>query len=111
MNRELTNLEGFLVIALLVCGVVATLAMTTGCASWKPVKAYDVKPFRVEVGSPEYVQTMRDVLGDDGKSVRGFYHKVTRTAYVPYGIGDMPDFHVVGHEVAHLPEFKGDWHE
>ena len=60
MNRELTNLEGVMVLVILALGAV----LASGCATANtPLREYEVKPFTLIVASPEYIQTAWESTG------------------------------------------------
>ena len=123
MKRELTNFEWLFGLVRLGVSIATLIVLSTlgfvGCASaWKPVKQYEVKPFSIVMGSHDFINQMRQALDPQaGVEVDGFIHYPSRTVYVPYSIkkddngNDKPDFEVLGHEVWHLPELGGRWHE
>ena len=91
--------------------------LLAGCTTWKPVREYHVQLFTLSVGSAEYVQAVWESYGNHGKQVGGFMHYPSRTIYVPYSVkptrrGEAkPNFEVLGHEVWHLDELGGRWHD
>ena len=113
MRQKLTNLQGFVVVVLLIAGAVA-LSVCTGCATqhYAP-QTYEVKAFTLIVGSPEYVQSMWEAKTGRICCVGGFYEYETRTMYVERDKWhpERPVFEYFGHEVWHLPELGGRFHK
>ena len=88
---------------------------TSGCATVPEVyRVYQIEAFTLVVGSQGYIQRMYEErsLGDD-RDVGGFYDPSTRTIYVDGERHDrtIPKMYELGHEVTHLPELRGNWHD
>jgi hypothetical protein len=76
-----------------------------GCAS-QPDKLYRIdKPVTIVVRDGEAIGRSMS-----RETVRGTCLPDVRWLQVPWD-GDHPDFYVLGHEIWHLPELGGDFHE
>lgn len=78
-----------------------------------PTQTFEVQPFTIVLASPQYINDRWLEFPEEFRqrgTVKGFFNKLTRTMYIPYGYGDKFDAEVLQHEFRHLPEIEGDFH-
>ena len=104
-SHRILALAVWLGLALLVGGL-------TGCATGKAPKEYNTESFMIIVADRAEVQAAWDSYNfHKRQQVYGFCDPMTRTMWVQRGYGGLPDFAVLGHEVWHLEELGGNFHE
>ena len=108
--RLLTYREyGCIVIAIL-C-VTIGVQLTTGCAT-HGTQEYGVEAFTLVVADRGAVQAAYETYQfHHRQQVSGFYDCYKREMWVERGYGGRPDFATLGHEIWHLEELGGNWHE
>lgn len=111
MNYLLSYRAYGLICAVILCIVIATMACV-GCAAPRAVQEYGVDAFTIKVASRATIQKEWDKHEAYKRvQVRGFYDEMTRTVWVERGYGGRPDLFTLGHEVWHLSELGGNYHE
>lgn len=89
-------------------------AVIVGCTTGKPTQTrrYNVKPFTVMVMPVREINKKWQEMGGQGY-VLGFCDSTRRVVYVSYYTrgSELPDLEVLGHEVFHLPELGGGFHD
>ena len=110
MNRLLTYTDlGAIWVAILVA-----VLLVQGCVQHRPIIRYAIQPYTLVKAEPADVLNAWLAI-DPSRRVRGcakgFYDGMTREMWVPYGYGDAFDADILLHEMRHLPEIEGVWHE
>jgi hypothetical protein len=109
-DRLLTYREFGGIWAIILCVVIA-VQMLTGCATG-PRCEYNTDSFTIIVADRgEVQQAWEKYANHKRQQVRGFYDAFTRTMWVQRGYGGLPCFETLGHEVWHLEELGGQFHE
>ena len=115
MHRPLSIAEHGMVCVLMVVALAIVLACT-GCATIPAnEERYHIKAFDVIVTTPARVDAMwKDAYPHlDQRTTAGFCDMQKRLIVVPHSVkgeGLAVDW-IVGHEVQHLPEWGGIWHD
>lgn len=90
------------------------LALCSGCATTYTGQKRVEIPFDIVIADKAHIQAeyLRNG-GIKGKTVNGFCNMKTRTLYVKRESmnSNLPDMRVLGHELWHLKELGGYWHE
>lgn len=79
-----------------------------------PTVRYDIQAFTLYKASPKTIAEKWCAVPEDQRKrgiAGGFYRYDTREMWVPYGYGDKFDATILEHEMRHLPEIEGRWHD
>lgn len=106
MSRQVTQLELMLICLICLLGIVLT-----GCVTKQPRRTYPVQGFTLVVMEQQQIRELYKMMyGIDHPFIQGYCDQKARVMYVSYA-GDKPRFETLGHEVWHLDELGGRWHE